>query len=74
MRYAIVIEPVNEPGFPPGYFYAHIPVLDLTTPGEGIEGAKAAAQDLTRLWVEEKRARGEQVPREADRSARSARS
>lgn len=66
MRYAIVIEPVNEPGFPPGYFYAHVPTLDLTTHGEGIEGAKAAAQDLIRLWVEEKRARGEQVPREAD--------
>lgn len=66
MRYAIVIEAVTEPGFPPGYFYAHVPALDLTTHGEGIEGAKAAAQDLIKLWVEEKRAHGEPVPRETD--------
>ena len=66
MRYSMVIEAVNEPGFPPGYFYAHVPALDLTTHGEGIEGAKAAAQDLIRLWVAEKRARGEQAPREID--------
>ena len=43
-----------------------MPALDLTTHGEGIEGARAAAQDLIHLWVEEKRARGEPVPREAD--------
>ena len=66
MRCSIVIEAVNEPGFPAGYFYAHVPALDLTTHGEGIEGAKAAARDLIGLWVEEKRARGEHVPREAD--------
>ena len=66
MRCSIVIEAVNEPGFPPGYFYAHVPALDLTTHAEGIEGAKAAARDLIGLWVEEKRARGEHVPREAD--------
>jgi predicted RNase H-like HicB family nuclease len=66
MRYSLLIEPVREAGFPPGYYYAHVPALDLTTHGEGIEGAKAAAKDLIRLWVEEKRARGEPVPREAD--------
>ncbi|MBI3375783.1 MAG: type II toxin-antitoxin system HicB family antitoxin [Betaproteobacteria bacterium] len=66
MRYAIVIEAVEEPGFPPGYFYAHVPALDLTTHGVGIEGAKDAARDLIALWVEEKRAHGEHVPREAD--------
>lgn len=66
MHYSIVIEPVNEPGFPPGYFYAHIPALDLTTHGEGIGGAKAAARDLICLWVAEKRARGEQVPLESE--------
>lgn len=66
MRYSIMIEPVNEPGFPPGYFYAHIPALDLTTHGEGISGAKAAARDLVRIWVEEKRARGDAVPREEE--------
>ena len=66
MRYSLLIEPVREAGFPPGYYYAHVPALDLTTHGEGIEGARAAAADLIRLWVEEKRARGEPVPREAD--------
>lgn len=65
IRSSLLIEPVRDAGFPPGYYYAHVPALDLTTHGEGIEGAKAAA-DLIRLWVEEKRARGEPVPREAD--------
>lgn len=58
MRYSLLIEPVREAGFP-GHHYAHVPALDLTTHGEGIEGARAAAKDLIRLWVEEKRARGE---------------
>ena len=66
MRFSIVIEPVNEPGFPPGFYYAHVPALDLTTHGEGIEGAKAAARDLIQLWVEEKRSRAEPVPLETD--------
>jgi predicted RNase H-like HicB family nuclease len=65
MRYSLLIEPVQEAEFPPGYYYAHVPALDLTTHGKGIEGARAAAEDLIRLWVEEKRARGEPVPREA---------
>jgi hypothetical protein len=30
MRYAVLIEPVNEAGFE-GYYYAHVPSLDLTT-------------------------------------------
>ena len=66
MRYSLIIEPVRDAEFPPGYYYAHVPALDLTTHGEGIEGAKAAAADLIRLWVEEKRAHGEPVPREED--------
>lgn len=66
MQYSILYEAVTEPGFPPGYYYAHIPALDLTTHGVGIEGAKAAALDLLRLWVEEKRAHGESVPVEAE--------
>ena len=59
MRYSLLIEPVREADFSPGYYYAHVPALDLTAHGEGIEGAKAAAKDLIRLWVEEKRTRGE---------------
>lgn len=64
MRYSVMIEPINEPEFA-GYYYAHIPTLDLTTHGQGIEGAIAAAQDLVETWVEEKSARGEKVPVEA---------
>ena len=58
MQYSIPYEAVSDPGFAAGYFYAHIPALDLTTHGLGIEGAKAAALDLITLWIEEN-ARGE---------------
>ncbi len=61
MRYSVLLEPINEPEFQ-GYYYAHIPTLDLTTHGQGIEGAIAAAQELIGAWVEEKRSRGESVP------------
>lgn len=61
MRYSVFLEPVNEPEFQ-GYYYAHIPTLDLTTHGQGIEGALAAAQELVEAWVAEKKARGESVP------------
>ncbi|HEU4345536.1 MAG TPA: type II toxin-antitoxin system HicB family antitoxin [Candidatus Binatia bacterium] len=61
MRYTVLLEPINEPEFQ-GYYYAHIPTLDLTTHGQGIEGAIAAAQELIEAWVEEKRSRGESVP------------
>jgi predicted RNase H-like HicB family nuclease len=64
MRYSVLIEPINEPEFE-GYYYAHIPTLDLTTHSQGIEGALAAAQELIEVWIEEKRARGEKVPVEA---------
>ena len=36
----------------PGYYYAHVPSLGLTTHGLGME----AARDLLALWIEEKRA------------------
>ncbi len=64
MRYSVFLEPVNEPEFQ-GYYYAHIPTLDLTTHGQGIEGALAAAQELIEAWVAEKRAHREPVPVEA---------
>ena len=60
MRYSVFLEPVNEPEFQ-GYYYAHIPTLDLTTHGQGIEGALAAAQELIEAWVAEKRAHGDPV-------------
>ncbi len=49
---------------PLGYYYAHVPSLDLTTHGLGIEGALHAAQELVEAWVAEKRAHGEAVPTE----------
>jgi predicted RNase H-like HicB family nuclease len=61
MKLALVFEPVIDNGFPPGYYYAHIPTLGLTTHGEGIAGAQAAAEDLARLWIAEKTANGEKV-------------
>jgi predicted RNase H-like HicB family nuclease len=64
MRYSVLLEPINEPDFQ-GYYYAHIPTLDLTTHGQGIEGAIAAAQELIETWIQEKRSRGEKVPVEA---------
>jgi len=60
MQYSVVLDAVNETGFE-GCYYAHIPALDLTTQGKGIEGAVAAAKDLAELWVAEKQTRGERV-------------
>jgi predicted RNase H-like HicB family nuclease len=59
MRFSVVFERVEDPGFPAGYYYAHVPSFGLTTHGLGIEGARQAAADLLRLWVAEKRANGE---------------
>ena len=66
MQYSILLEAIDDPGFPKGYYYAHVPALDLTTHGPGIEGARAAAVDLVILWIEEKRANGESVPVERE--------
>jgi predicted RNase H-like HicB family nuclease len=63
MRYSVLLEAINEPEFK-GYYYAHIPTLDLTTHGQGVEGALKAAQDLVEAWVAEKRAHKETVPEE----------
>jgi predicted RNase H-like HicB family nuclease len=61
MRYTILLEPTNEADNP-GWYYAHIPALDLTTHGLGLEGAMEAARDLVSGWVAELRSRGEEVP------------
>jgi predicted RNase H-like HicB family nuclease len=58
MKFGVVFEKIVEADFPQGYFYAHIPTLSLTTHGEGIEGARTAAYDLIKLWIEEKIANG----------------
>jgi predicted RNase H-like HicB family nuclease len=61
MRYTVVLEPTQEAD-QPGWYYAHIPSLDLTTHGQGIDGALAAAKDLVAGWIEELKSRGEEVP------------
>lgn len=66
MRYTVVFSPVREEGFPSGYYYARIPALDLTTHGEGIDGAKRAAEELLRGWIEERRVHGETLSGEED--------
>lgn len=66
MTYTIVYEKIKDASFPPGYFYAHIPSLDLTTHGLGIEGAESAAKDLFKLWLEEKKTGGEVFTEEAE--------
>ena len=63
MRYSVLIEAVNEAGFE-GYYYARVPSLDLTTHGQGMEGALQAAQELVEAWVAEKHAHGETIPTE----------
>jgi predicted RNase H-like HicB family nuclease len=62
MKYGILLEEINETGFPKGFFYAHIPSLGLTTHGKGVEGALEAAKDLLTLWIEEKKANRENLP------------
>ena len=56
MKYSVMLNVIDEPGFE-GYYYAHIPTLDLTTHGKGIDGALAAAKELAEVWIAEKRAR-----------------
>jgi len=64
MTYTIVYEKIINASLEEGYYYAHLPALDLTTHGLGIEGAKTAAIDLLKIWIEEKRENGEQIIRE----------
>lgn len=61
--YPIIFERANAADLPPDFYYAHVPALGLTTHGEGVEGARAAVADLLTLWLAEKRAAGEAVPR-----------
>lgn len=64
MKYTVVFEEMRDTSFPAGYYYAHIPSLDLTTHGLGIEGAREADLDLLKAWMEEKKANGEGLPPE----------
>ena len=62
MNFGVLFEEVTDKNFPPGYFCAHVPSLGLTTHGLGVDGARAAATDLLRLWIAEKHANGETIP------------
>jgi predicted RNase H-like HicB family nuclease len=62
MRYSVLVEPLEESENLPGCYYAHVPSLGITTHGKGVEGALAAARDLIRLWVDEKKAAGMRRP------------
>lgn len=66
MNFSVMFEKVQEAGFPPGHYYAHVPSLGLTTHGLGVEGARQAAGDLLRLWIAEKHANGEKVTASAE--------
>ena len=61
MRYAVMLERLPAGEGMPGYYYAHVPSLSLTTHGLGIEGALEAARDLVIQWNEEIRAHGETI-------------
>ena len=61
MNFGILLEKVQDADFSPGYYYAHVPTLGLTTHGLGVEGARQAAADILRLWLEERAANGEPV-------------
>lgn len=63
MRYTVILEPTKKPD-KPGWYYAHIPALDLTTHGLGPEGAMDAARDLVLGWIAELRSRNEPIPLE----------
>ena len=63
LSYPIIFERASESELPPDFYYAHVPALGLTTHGAGVDGARAAVIDLLTLWLAEKRASGEIVPR-----------
>jgi len=66
MNFGILFEKVTDKDFPPGYFYAHIPSLGLTTHGLGLDGARQAALDLAGIWIAEKKAQGEPLPKSSE--------
>jgi predicted RNase H-like HicB family nuclease len=61
MSYLVIFEQIIDGSMPPGYYYAHIPAVGLTTHGMGIEGARRAAEDLVQLWIAEKTANNEKI-------------
>ncbi len=66
MRYAVMLERLPAEEGMPGYDYAHVPSLSLTTHGLGMEEALESARDLVKLWNEEKRAHGESITTQSE--------
>jgi predicted RNase H-like HicB family nuclease len=66
MNFGILFERVEDKDFPPGYYYANVPSLGLTTHGLGLEGARQAASDLARVWLAEKKAQGDSMPAQSE--------
>jgi predicted RNase H-like HicB family nuclease len=61
MTYSVLYEKIHEPTFE-GEYYAYIPAFDLMTQGMGIDGARAAAEDLLSAWIRSKIEDGEDIP------------
>lgn len=61
ISYPVMLERISDDEGLPGYYYAHVPSLGLTTHGQGVEGALDAARDLVTLWNEGRRFNGEPV-------------
>ena len=57
----MALEAIPQSENMPGYFYAHVPSLGLTTHGFGEKGALEAAKDLVKLWLEEKKVHQEET-------------
>jgi predicted RNase H-like HicB family nuclease len=67
MNFGILFEKVEDKDFPPGYYYAHVPSLGLTTHGLGLDGARQAALDLACVWLSEKKAQGDPLPEPSEK-------
>jgi len=50
-----LFEKIESGELPPSFYYAHVPALGLIMHGNGIGGARAAAEDLVKLWLAEKK-------------------
>lgn len=69
LTFNVVYEDAGE-----GWVYAHVPELpEVHTQGEGLEQARAMVRDAIAVVLEERRARGEEIPSTGrhDRGTRS---
>ena len=58
LRFNVVYEDAGD-----GWVYAHVPELpEIHTQGESLDQARAMVQDAIALVLEERRARGEEIP------------